>query len=140
MAQLTERIDGVVIGVFLGLGDAGPLVVFQGNPEGVPILARSLTAMTVDMIGVEVALLFPEGDARRPVIVGRMVEPTNEEGPQIIRDGRRVKVVANDRLELRCGKSTIIMEKDGHITIRGTYLTSHASAANRIRGGSINLN
>ena len=34
----------------------------------------------------------------------------------------------------------MIMEKDGHITIRGTYVTSHASAANRIRGGSVNLN
>jgi hypothetical protein len=32
------------------------------------------------------------------------------------------------------------MEKDGHITIRGTYLVSHASASNRIRGGSVNLN
>jgi len=41
---------------------------------------------------------------------------------------------------LRVGKSAIIMEKDGHITIRGTHLVSHASASNRIRGGSINLN
>jgi hypothetical protein len=32
------------------------------------------------------------------------------------------------------------MEKDGHIIIRGTYVTSHASATNRIRGGSVNLN
>ncbi|TIS17534.1 MAG: hypothetical protein E5X10_03230, partial [Mesorhizobium sp.] len=60
--------------------------------------------------------------------------------PHIIRDGERMRITANDRLELRCGKATIIMEKDGHITIRGTYVTSHASAANRIRGGSVNLN
>jgi hypothetical protein len=51
-----------------------------------------------------------------------------------------VKITGEERLELRCGKATIIMEKDGHITIRGTYVTSHASAANRIRGGSVNLN
>ena len=33
-----------------------------------------------------------------------------------------------------------LMDKDGRITIRGTFVTSHASAANRIRGGSIDLN
>ena len=49
-------------------------------------------------------------------------------------------LTADERIELRCGKSTIIMEKDGRITIRGTNVTSHASAANRIRGGSIDLN
>mgnify|MGYP000442229795 CR=1 FL=1 len=50
------------------------------------------------------------------------------------------QITANERIELRCGKSSIVMEKDGHITIRGTYLVSHASASNRIRGGSVNLN
>ena len=30
-------------------------------------------------------------------------------------------ITADERIELRCGKATIIMEKDGHITIRGTY-------------------
>jgi len=58
----------------------------------------------------------------------------------VVRDGERVRVTADERIELRCGKASIVMEKDGHITIRGTYLVSHASAANRIRGGSVNLN
>ncbi|TIP79483.1 MAG: hypothetical protein E5X60_37940, partial [Mesorhizobium sp.] len=58
----------------------------------------------------------------------------------VIRDGETVKITAGGRLELRCGKSVIIMDKDGHLTIRGTYLVSHASASNRIRGGSVNLN
>ena len=57
-----------------------------------------------------------------------------------MRDGDTVAVTARERLELRVGKASIVMEKDGHITIRGTYLVSHASAANRIRGGSVNLN
>ena len=57
-----------------------------------------------------------------------------------MRDGETVKINADERLELRCGKASIVMEKDGHITIRGSYLVSHASASNRIRGGSVNLN
>ncbi|RWQ01562.1 DUF6484 domain-containing protein [Mesorhizobium sp.] len=136
-----EKIEGVVIGVFLGFGEEAPLVVFHGNPKPTAIPARSLTELNSSMIGAEVALLFQEGDPGRPLIVGRIVEPARGATPaQIIRDGESVKIVGDERIELRCGKATIIMEKDGHITIRGTYLTSHASAANRIRGGSVNLN
>ncbi|MDG4900191.1 MULTISPECIES: DUF6484 domain-containing protein [unclassified Mesorhizobium] len=141
MTTTVERIDGVVIGIFLGFGEDAPLVVFPGNPRETAVAARSLAELTSDMIGAEVALLFQDGDPGRPLIVGRIIDPAHRSNvPHIIRDGERMRITANERLELRCGKATIIMEKDGHITIRGTYVTSHASAANRIRGGSVNLN
>ncbi|PBB65436.1 hypothetical protein CK228_27360 [Mesorhizobium sp. WSM4312] len=141
MARTKERIEGVVIGVFLGFGQDAPLVVFPGNPNETAMPARSLAELTSDMIGAEVALLFQDGDPSRPLIVGRIVEPQRKvSAPQVFRDGERVRIVGDERVELRCGKASIIMEKDGRITIRGTYLTSHASAANRIRGGSVNLN
>jgi hypothetical protein len=141
MTQTVERIDGVVIGVFLGFAQDAPLVAFPGSPEHTAIPARSLADMSAVQVGEEVALLFQEGDASRPVIVGRMFEPAHGMTPtQVVRDGEHVKIVAEKRLELRCGRATIIMEKDGRIAVRGTYLTSHASAANRILGGSINLN
>jgi len=136
-----ERIEGVVIGVFLGFGDDGPLVVFPGNPRDTALPARSLAELTTDMIGSEVALLFQEGDVSRPLIVGRIVEPARKsQAPHVIRDGERVRITGEERVELRCGKAVIVMEKNGRITIRGTYVTSHASVANRIRGGSVNLN
>lgn len=141
MDKVRERIDGVVIGVFLGFGEDAPLVVFPGNPEETALPARSMAELSSDMIGSEVALLFEDGDARKPLIVGRIVEPSRKaQPPQIIRDGERVRIVGEERIELRCGKATILMESDGRITIRGTYVTSQASAANRIRGGSIDLN
>ncbi|RWP60254.1 DUF6484 domain-containing protein [Mesorhizobium sp.] len=142
MSDVRERIDGVVIGIFLGFDDAAsPLVVFPGNPEETALPARSLAALTSDMVGSEVALLFQEGDAMKPLIVGRIVEPARKTAtPQVVRDGERVRIIGEERIELRCGKATILMEKDGRITIRGTFVTSQASAANRIRGGSIDLN
>lgn len=141
MTRTLKRIDGVVIGIFLGFDGESPLVVFPGNPVETAVRARSLAQMGSDMIGAEVALLFESGDVSRPLIVGRIVEPVRKaQGPEVVRDGELVRIVAEERMELRCGKATIIMEKDGHITIRGTYVTSHASATNRIRGGSVNLN
>lgn len=142
MSDIRERIDGVVIGIFLGLDDAAsPLVVFPGNPEETALPARSLTGLTSDMVGSEVALLFQDGDPAKPLIVGRIVEPARKTiTPQVVRDGERVRIIGEERIELRCGKATILMEKDGRITIRGTYVTSQASATNRVRGGSIDLN
>lgn len=141
MAKVRDRIEGVVIGQFLGFDDDGPLVVFPGNPQQTALPARSLADLTSDMIGSEVALLFQEGDPARPLVVGRIVEPTRKTAtPRVVRDGGCVRITGEERIELRCGKATIIMEKDGRITIRGTYVTSQASAANRIRGGSIDLN
>ncbi|MER8396000.1 DUF6484 domain-containing protein [Mesorhizobium sp. M0833] len=140
MNKTRKRIEGVIIGVFLGFDDEAPLVVFPGNESETAVRARSLAEMRADMIGSEVALLFEGGDVGRPLIVGRIVELSRTPQAQVIRDGKEVRIVGDERVELRCGKATIILEKDGHITIRGTYVTSHASAANRIRGGSVNLN
>ncbi|MER8796212.1 DUF6484 domain-containing protein [Mesorhizobium sp. M0814] len=141
MVEVSERIEGVVIGVFLGFGEDAPLVVFPGNPDETALPARSLCELSSDMIGREVALLFQGGDPRKPLIVGRIVDPVRAAATHhVMRDGDHVRITANDRLELRCGKATIIMESDGRITIRGGHIISHASGAQRIRGGSINLN
>jgi hypothetical protein len=146
MNKIDERIDGVVIGLLLGFDHGRPLVVFPGNPEETALQARSLAELSSDMIGSEVALLFENANPLKPLIVGRIVDPVKRQtdSPRadghVVRDGETVKIHASDRLELRCGKSVIIMEKDGHLTIRGTHLVSHASASNRIRGGSVNLN
>ena len=141
MTKIASRVDGVVIGLFLGFENGDPLVVFASNPKEAGITARSLVQLSADDAGSEVALLFEDGTPERPLIIGRIVEHVKPvDTPEVIRDGETVKIRAEERLELRCGKATIIMEKDGHITIRGTYLVSHASAANRIRGGSVNLN
>ncbi len=141
MTKIASKVDGVVIGLFLGFEDGAPLVVFASNPKDAAVPARSLVDLSGEDAGSEVALLFEDGTLDRPLIIGKIVEPiAPADRTEVIRDGETVKVRADDRLELRCGKSTIIMEKDGHITIRGTYVVSHASAANRIRGGSVNLN
>lgn len=141
--QIRDRLDGVVIGLLMGFRDGAPLVVFPSNPMDHAIPARSLTHLSTDEAGFEVALLFEDGDLARPLIIGRIIDHPRREAaaaPTVIRDGETVRVAAEHRIELRVGKASIVMEKDGHITIRGTNLVSHASASNRIRGGSVNLN
>lgn len=141
--EVRDRLDGVVIGLLMGFGEGAPLVVFPSNAKDHAIPARSLTPLCADDTGSEVALLFEDGDLARPLIIGRIVQPPRRDTDRdatLIRDGETAKITARQRIELRVGKASIIMEKDGHITIRGTNLVSHASASNRIRGGSVNLN
>lgn len=139
--QIAQTVEGVVIGLFLGFENERPLVVFPGNPSDEAIPARSLARLSPEDAGCEVALLFEDGCRDRPLVVGRVVDPVRADpAPHVVRDGESVKITADERIELRVGKASIVMEKDGHITIRGTYLVSHASASNRIRGGSVNLN
>ncbi|KMK65244.1 DUF6484 domain-containing protein [Puniceibacterium sp. IMCC21224] len=139
--NVRENVDGVVIGMFLGFRGGAPLVVFPSNPHDHAIPARSLCALTADDAGSEIALLFEDGARDRPLIIGRIVEPVRQNtAPQVIHDGKTVRINAQERIELRVGKAAIVMEKDGHITIRGTHLVSHASGSNHIRGGSVNLN
>lgn len=138
MKDVLDRIDGVVIGTLAGLEGGVPQVAYPGSPEA-PVAARSLVTLDARDTRCEIALLFEAGDPSRPLVVGRIVEP-GQPRPEVIRDGERVRVTAAERIELRVGKASLIMEKDGRITIRGSYVTSHASATNRIRGGSVNLN
>jgi hypothetical protein len=139
--DVLERIDGVVIGLLIGFEDGAPLVVFVGNPGGTAVPARSLCELDAASVGAEVALLFEAGDPARPLVVGRIVAPGHKGQPaEIVRDGERVVVTGRERVELRCGKAAVILEKDGSITIRGSQLTSQASGTNRIRGGAIHLN
>lgn len=136
-----KAVDGVVIGMILGFRGASPLVVFPGNLSEEAIPARSLAVLKAGDVGAEVALLFEDGDRTRPLIVGKLVEPARDDAaPVVVADGQMVRLTAKERIELRVGKSSIVMEADGHITIRGTDLVSHAARSNRIRGGSVNLN
>ena len=139
--DVLERIDGVVIGLLIGFEEGAPLVVFAGNPAETAVQARSLCELDAAAVGAEVALLFEAGDPARALIVGRIVEPARKgRAAEIVRDGERVVVTGEERVELRCGKACIILDKDGSITIRGSQLTSQASGTNRIRGGAIHLN
>jgi hypothetical protein len=140
MAETAQRIEGVAIGVLMGFEGGAPLVVFPGNPCEAAVPARSLAPLDYGMIGAEVALLFEGGDPFRPLIVGRLVEPSRGAAPQVVRDGELVRVTGGERIELRCGRASLIMEKDGRITLRGTRVTTHATGTNRIRGGSVQLN
>jgi hypothetical protein len=143
----TDRTTGVVIGLLLGFRDGAPLVVFASNEADHAIAARSLTHLSQDDVGSEVALLFEDGRKDSPLIIGRIMEPvrlpvaTPAMLPQVIADEDQPIVIKSRRaLEFRCGKASITMKADGTVTIRGTQILTRAERTNRVQGATVALN
>ena len=49
-------------------------------------------------------------------------------------------LTAEREIELRCGKSSLVLTRAGKVLIRGAYLLSRSSGVNRIKGGSVQIN
>ncbi|WP_220498214.1 DUF6484 domain-containing protein [Rhodopirellula sp. JC639] len=156
------RPGGVVIGTFLGWDHDQPAVDFPGNPTATALKARSTVPAASFDDGCELALMFENGDWNAPIVIG-ILQPPPQTDPTtvplpIIRadasadageskavkvievDDQRIVLEADKEIVLRCGKASITMTRAGKILLRGAYLSSRSSGANRIRGGSVQIN
>ncbi len=118
------------------------MVDFPGNTAGAPLPALTTAPYGPEAIGRQVALLFAEGDAARPVIVG-LVRPAGDPmpGAKTARfDGERLVLKAGQEIVLECGQASITLTRAGKILIRGTYLSSRSSGVHRIKGASVDIN
>jgi len=91
-----------------------------------------------------VILLFEHGNPRKPILMGfvqQTAPPQSEMSPVEVRlDGEQLTLTAKNELVLRCGKASITLTRAGKVLIRGAYLLSRSSGANRIKGGSVQIN
>lgn len=132
------------------------LVDYPGNQLG-PIEARSVVAeFPKDRRNREknlpVLLVFENGNPASPIIVGiirdtlysvtsseEITLPVKRPGDGTI-DGKKIIIDAKQEIVLRCGKSSVILRKDGKILVKGINITSRASRTHKIKGSSININ
>jgi hypothetical protein len=137
----------VGVGHLVALEDGGSTawVTFENLAGGVAV--RALTSIDLDgrHVGRSVLVLYANGDSSRPIVTGviRSGDCLANEAPEHVSveaDGARLVVSAKERLVLRCGQASITLTRAGKILIEGTYVSSRSSGANKIRGGSIQLN
>ena len=139
---------GVVVGVLHGTGPEGePLVEYAANPSIGPAPAQSTVALTAADTGREVVLAFAGGDARMPIVLGvlqtpHVVEPAGPSVPaaDVRVDGERLTIEGQREVVLKCGEASITLTRAGKVLIRGTYVLSRSSGANRIKGASVDVN
>lgn len=140
--------DGVVVGELVAIAGDGevPLVAIPGRPSAA-VPARTTVDLHSAHIGRPVVLMFEGGHAARPIIIG-LLRGSGGDWPaakrptqvQIDADGERLVVSAAGQLALRCGRASITLTHSGKVLIQGTYVSSRSSGANRIKGGSVQIN
>lgn len=135
--QVHRTIDGLVIATMTGLADGIPEVSVPMSRLPDPILAHSLCPVSLDCIGRRCAVMFERGDPQRPIILGFIRQP---QAVAVQVDGERQVIEAEKEIVLRCGKASITLTRAGKVIIQGEYLLSRSYGANRIQGGSIEIN
>ena len=84
-----------------------------------------------------------QDDAERVVPIGLAPPPAEEEPACVLEadvDGRRVKIVAKDEIVLECGQASITLRRNGKVIVRGTYVETHSTGTNRVKGGQVRIN
>lgn len=148
LATLPTPLPVVTIGRMVGFDSTVPLVDYPANPAGAPVPALATAAVPADATGSTVALVFIDGDPVRPLILGLVrgdgagTQQTEEAlAPVSARlDGETITFTAERELVLKCGRASITLTRAGKVLIRGAYLLSRSSGANRIKGGSVQIN
>ena len=116
------------------------------RPDSV-VACRSTVALRRAMIGHEVLVVFEDGDAERPIIVG-VIEPhalqeqpaEGVPGVRVEVDGERHVIEAEREIVLRCGDASITLTRAGKVIIRGNYILSRSTGYNKIKGAAIDIN
>jgi hypothetical protein len=83
--------------------------------------------------GDQVLVLVPEDPRGKGCVLGKV-------GPYQVPDRRKLVLDADEELTIRCGEGSITIRKSGKVLVKGLEIVSHSKGANRIRGGSIQLN
>jgi hypothetical protein len=151
------RLDGAgpmsITGHLHGIDNEGRVLFRAEGADGPPVPV--LIGMEVaDVVLVEAArlnqraIVLSTADAEpRWVLVGLVRERVTVKGRDAIPgrlavevDGETVRLTAEQSIELKCGKSSLLLRRDGKIILSGDYIVSASRGPNKIRGATISLN
>jgi Domain of unknown function (DUF6484) len=113
-------------------------VEYPGNEDG-PIRAR-MALSALERTAESVLLVFENGDRKLPIIVGVIRDRAVELSAAHTDPGDEFVLEARKNILLVCGKSSIRLQKDGRIILKGVKILSRASESNKIRGASVEIN
>lgn len=131
----TREMSGIVIARVAKVSESAVWVDLPGR--AIPVLATvSTVTITALTVGAAVAVaIVPSVPEALAVLLGPILGsvPAADLPTEIVLEAR-------EKITLRCGKATLSLGGDGDAALRGTNVTTRASATNRIRGGNVQIN
>lgn len=161
----SRHIDGSRVGRIVRIDSNGTVWSdYDSNPHG-PLAARicgsvqrKLSSLP-EVAGTNVLIIFENGRSDRPVITDVILDdyfshsessqdpytevellPNVSRSQDVVIDGEKITFDAKEQIEFRCGKSSIILTRNGKVIIKGAYLLNRSTGVNHIKGGSVKIN
>jgi hypothetical protein len=130
----------VSLAQFKGFDDDGRFLVAL-NQSTETQYALSTIGLSNRDIGTDVAVAYINDDEGTPIIIGR-IQHANGSGQNLAvkLDGERIVLHADRDIELRCGNASIVLTRTGKVLIKGNYVLTRSSGANKIKGAYVDIN
>ncbi len=166
LGAASQEMAGTFLGKVVGFSENGiPLV--SVDTDGVkqqPLESISIVALGLLEVGDRIVLSFVQSSPTTPVImgivqsrVGQVLEYMGQQGcpstevseftqakgdslPTVTMNGSKLELTSPTEIKIQCGKSSITLTKSGKILVKGEHVLTRATKANKIKGGSIQLN
>jgi hypothetical protein len=139
------------VGRVIDIPSAGYLLV--QSTSGQKMRARMASTLANKkpeyLVGQDVVLIFENNDPDKPIAIAGLqttgdfvtaLQAADEDEIDARVDGEKVLIQAKQKLELRVGKASIVIDANGKITIRGANLLSRSTGPIRIKGGHVEIN
>ena len=134
-----------------GFDETGqPLLSVAGRTITGKMVARLGTLPREAVLGQQALVVFENNDSNQPIAIDLIYqptehcdspeEPTTAEATDVSLTADTIVIKADERLELRVGKSSIVIDDSGKITTRSKTQLSRASGPIRIKGGHVDIN
>ncbi len=134
----------VCLGRLVGWDERGALVEHDGARGPVParlIKALSRAALAREAAARSEVVLLVQADPREGTVILGLLQPlAGASELEVLVDGQRIALEAQDEIVLKCGEAAITLRRNGRIAIRGVEVESRARGKNRIKGGSVAIN
>jgi hypothetical protein len=143
----------IVTGHLQGIDEEGRILFVPEQGDGLPVPVAIGVALS-DGVLVPAArnqqralVVRTSENPPRLVLIGLMREritaAASQAGPgelEVKVDGEKLRLTADQEIEFKCGKASLILRQSGRIILKGTYIVTTASGPVKIKGATIALN
>lgn len=121
------------------------------GPFSVSVLAGALLEKKrEDLIGAQVLIIWSNRNTAisnqdQPILIDVLIDrlpgkSATSESTVVHLDGDILVLEGKREIQFCCGKSSVVLQADGKIVIKGGDIVSRASRTHKIKGGSVEIN